>query len=299
MKTVIAGGSGFIGRAVVDLLGSRGDVVVLSRSNASVRNARSVVWAPPAVGEWARELDDADVVVNLAGASIGEGRWTDARKRELLTSRVNPTRAIVEALQRSVRRERVLVNASAVGIYGDRGDELLDESSAPGTGFLADLARAWESEALRAKDVARVAIVRFGVVLDSDGGMLQKLRLPFLLGGAAVLGTGEQWMSWISRRDAVRLLEWVIATPAATGIFNATSPHPVTNREFTRAYAASLRRPALFRAPKWPLRLALGEMADALLFASQRAVPARGEREGFTFEDPTLDRALAASRTAA
>jgi uncharacterized protein len=291
-KIVIAGGSGFIGSALAEDLGKLADVSVLSRNPSKVPGARGVHWDPanPA-GEWVHVVADADVVINLAGANISEGRWNDPRKRELVDSRVESTRAIVAAL-RTKPKDRLLVNASATGFYGARGSEILDESSAPGTSFLASLAQQWEAEAKRAEDVARVVILRIGIVLDRSGGALAKTLTPFRLGAGGVMGSGDQYWSWIDRVDLVGLVRWAIETPAARGVYNATAPQPVTNREFTRTLAALLRRPAILPAPGFALRLALGEMADALLLTGQRVVPRRAEAEGFRFQYPQLERSL-------
>lgn len=291
-RIVIAGGSGFIGSALIDDLRTLADVAVLSRNPSKVTGARGVKWDPrDQSGEWVREVAEADVVINLAGANISDGRWNDARKRELVSSRVESTRAIVEAL-RTKQKERVLVNASATGIYGARGDEVLDETSTPGTGFLSSLAQQWEEEAERASDVARVVIIRIGIVLDRNGGALAKTLPPFRLGAGGVMGSGEQYWSWIDLTDLVALFRWAIETGSASGVYNGTAPAPVTNREFTKTLAGVLRRPAILPAPAFALRIALGEMADALLLTGQRVVPRRAESEGFVFRFPDLKDSL-------
>lgn len=287
MKIVIAGGTGFLGEPLVRRLAARGDdVTVLTRNPAKVEVGRGVQWDGRTQGAWAEDVAAADVVINLAGENISEGRWTAERKRRLIDSRLHATNAIVAA------RPRTLINASAVGIYGDRGDETLDESSPRGSGFLADLVEQWEAAARAAESFARLVIIRFGVVLAPDGGALKKLLLPFRLGVGGPIGSGKQWMSWIDREDALRLVEWAISTPGARGVYNATAPEPLRNRDFSNVLARALRRPAIFPTPPFALRVLLGEMADEALLASQRAVPRHALDDGFTFERPTLVNAM-------
>jgi uncharacterized protein (TIGR01777 family) len=298
MKIVVAGGSGFLGEPLVKRLLARGDdVAVLTRNAAHVRLAashvRPVQWDAKSQGLWSDEAAAADVVINLAGENIGEGRWTDERKQRMVASRLDATHAIVEALRRDPSRPRTLINASAVGFYGNRGDELLDESSARGEGFLADLVERWEAAARGAESLARLVVLRFGVVLDAEGGALKKMALPFKLGAGGPVGSGTQWMSWIDRDDAVRMVEWAIDRDAARGIYNATSPQPVRNREFAQALGRALHRPALIPAPAFALRLVFGQMGEEVLLAGQRVVPRRAEAEGFAFDRPRLDEALA------
>ncbi|HET7712884.1 MAG TPA: TIGR01777 family oxidoreductase [Thermoanaerobaculia bacterium] len=293
MKIVVAGGSGFIGSALVGHLVERGDeVVILTRDPRQVRVGRGVEWSPPTIGSWTREVKSADAVVNLAGESIGEGRWTDERKRRLVRSRIDSTNALVAALKEHPAEERAFISASAVGFYGSRGDEALDENASQGRGFLADLTREWESVAGEATTVARVVIARFGVVLGSDGGALAKMLLPFRLGLGGPIGNGQQWMSWIHRDDVVRFIEWALADGGARGIYNVTSEEPVRNREFTRALGKALRRPAVLPVPGFALRALFGQMADEVLVAGQRVVPRRATAEGFTFSYPSIDAAL-------
>lgn len=295
MKVVIAGGSGFLGEPIVQRLLARGDdVAVLTRNPRHVRAGRALQWDARSQGAWSDEAASADVVINLAGENIGEGRWTAERKKRMVSSRLDATGAIVEALRRDPARARALVSASAVGFYGDRGDELLDERSARGAGFLAELVERWEAAARQAESLSRLVILRFGVVLAPDGGALKKMMLPFKLGAGGPVGNGKQWMSWIERDDAVRIVEWAIDQPSARDIYNATSPQPVSNREFSRALGRALHRPAVMPAPAFALRLAFGEMAEEVLLAGQRVVPVRASAEGFVFGRPSIDTALAA-----
>jgi uncharacterized protein (TIGR01777 family) len=295
MKIAIAGGSGFLGEPLVRRLVQRGDdVVVLSRDPSRVKAGRGVQWDGRTQGAWSSEAGSADVVINLAGENIGEGRWTGERKKKLVASRVDATGAVVEALRQAPSKARTLVNASAVGYYGVRGDEVLDESGSKGPGFLAEVVEQWEAAARTAEPfVSRLVILRLGVVLAGDGGALAKMLLPFRMGAGGPVGNGQQWMSWVDRDDAIRAFEWAIDQPAAQGVYNVTSPEPVRNRDFTRALGKTLHRPAVIPAPAFALRIAFGQMADEVLLGGQRAVPVRLEREGFTFEAPTLDASLA------
>lgn len=293
MKIIVAGGTGFIGEPLVRKLLPRGDVVVLSRDPSRVRAGRGVAWDGRSDGDWTREVADADVVINLAGENIAEGRWTAERKRRLVASRLDATRALVAAMQKTPSRKRTLVNSSAVGFYGDRGDETLDESATTGAGFLADLVVQWENAARVAEPIARVAILRLGVVLAKGGGALGKMELPFRLGAGGPIGSGRQWMSWIHRDDVIRMIEWAIDNEGVRGVYNTTAPEPVQNREFVRALGKAMHRPALVPAPAFALRIAFGQMADETLLAGQRAVPARATAAGFRFEAATLQQALA------
>jgi len=267
MRIAISGGTGFIGSAVVQRLRERGDEVIVLRRG---------------------EVQIGDVNINLAGENIGK-RWTRERKRRIVESRVDTTNAIVDA------RPRVLINASAVGFYGPRGDEILDESSEGGAGFLAEVTRAWEATAHRADDFARVVIFRFGVVLGAGGGALKQMMLPFRFGAGGPIGSGRQWMSWIDRQDVVRAIEWAIDNPNVRGVYNITSPEPLRNRDFAHALGRVMHRPSIMPAPGFALRIALGEMADEMLLTGQRVVPARALREGFAFRYPTLESSLAAN----
>jgi hypothetical protein len=294
MKIVIAGGSGFIGEPLVKRLLARGDeVAVLTRNAARVTAGRPLQWDAKTQGTWSDAVAAADAVVNLAGENIAEGRWTESRKQQLVDSRLDATRAIVEALRRSPSPRRALINASAVGFYGNRHDEEVDESSSRGSGFLADLVERWEAAAREAEAVARLVVLRFGIVLGSGGGALQKMLLPFRLGAGGPIGTGNQWMSWIERDDVVRLVEWAIDHDIVRGVYNATAPQPARNRDFARALGRALSRPAFMPTPAFALRVAFGQMADEALLAGQKAMPRRAEREGFQFDSPTLEQAIA------
>lgn len=294
MKIVVAGGTGFLGQPLVSELLHRGhSVAVLTRDAARVEAGTPLVWDGRTQGSWSAEVAAADAVVNLSGESIGDGRWTTERKRRLLSSRLDPTRALVEALRSHPSRNRALINISAVGFYGVRGDEVLDESAPRGTGFLADLVERWEAAAREADDVARVVLPRLGVVLGPGGGALEQMAQPFRLGAGGPIANGRQWMSWVSRDDVIRFLAQAIETDSMRGVYNVTAPEPVRNRDFARALGRALHRPSLVPAPAFALRLMFGELADELLIGGQRVVPKRAQAEGFAFEAPSVEAALA------
>jgi len=235
----------------------------------------------------------ADAVVNLAGASIAQGRWTTERKKLLLSSRVGTTRALVHALSKMAARPRVLVSASGIGYYGNCGDQVLTEESSLGQDFLSRLGQEWEAEAAKAEAFGiRVVRARFGVILAKHGGALPVMARPFLWGVGGRIGSGEQWMSWVTLQDVVGIVRFALENGAARGPLNVVSPQPVRNAEFTKVLAKILRRPALFPAPAFALRLLLGEMADELLLSSQRVLPAQLEKLGYRFLHPDLDAAL-------
>jgi len=297
MRVVIAGGTGFLGYPLGEALARDGhDVVTLSRGNASAaaRGARTVSWAPDgSVGPWAAEIDGAAAIVNLAGESIAARRWSAAQKRRILESRVLATRGLVNAIRQARLAPQVFVSGSAVGYYGPLGDELAAEDHPPGSDFLAHVCRAWEAEAMAADAATRrIVVVRTGLVLARDGGALPKMLLPFWFGAGGPVGSGRQYWPWIARRDWIDLVRWAIATPAAAGPLNAVAPEPVTNREFAQALGRALHRPALLPTPAFALKLALGEMADALLLSGQRAIPQKAVSLGFTFRQTTLQEAL-------
>ncbi len=300
MKILIAGSSGLVGTALVESLGQAGHTVcrlLRPESAAKAAGARpsvAVRW-DPGTGELEGAAAGADALVNLAGVSIASGRWTAERKRALYGSRVDTTRVLVKAAGQLHPRPRVLVSASAIGYYGSHGDEELGEDSEPGNDFLAGLARDWEQEALRAEDSGmRVVCLRFGVILARTGGALQRMLLPFKLGAGGRLGSGKQWMSWVTLAEAVSVVRFALENESLRGPVNTVSPNPARNREFTAALAQALHRPAIFPAPAFALRLALGEMADALLLVSQRVVPWKLSALGYEFIHPELAGALAA-----
>ena len=244
-----------------------------------------------------RVVDGADAVINLAGESIAGGRWTHARKKAIRDSRVQATSALVTALATAARRPPVFLSASAIGIYGNRGDEPLTEDSSAGSDFLADVCRDWERLALEAAPASRVVPLRTGLVLDRRGGALPQLALPFRLFVGGPVGSGRQYMSWIHIDDWVAMVQWALTTSAVSGAINLTAPTPVTNAEFSRTLGRVLHRPAFMRAPAMALRLVLGEMADALVLGGQRVLPARAQTMRYTFTYDRLASALQAIYT--
>jgi len=284
MKAVIAGGTGFLGSALAGSLRADGhQVTIISRRP---HGPDQVAWTNRSA------LDGADVVVNLAGTSLDSGRWNDSRKAEILHSRVQATETIVNAMSAASRRPPLLLNQSAVGFYGAHGSEPLTEESPPGSDFLASVCVAWEAAAMKAAWMTRVVLLRTGLPLDSSGGALPRLALPFRFFAGGRLGSGEQYWSWIHIDDWVRMIRWAIEEPDIKGPLNATAPAPATNRELADALGRALRRPVFAPAPAFVLRLVLGEMADALILSGQRVLPAKATRGGFEFRYADLDSAL-------
>jgi uncharacterized protein (TIGR01777 family) len=300
-RIVIAGGTGLIGRALAARLAASGrEVVLLSRSASAgpddpalPAGCRLARWDGRTAEGWLDLASGAAAIVNLAGESIAGERWTAARKARILSSRQQATAAVAAAIAQAKSPPRLLLQASAVGYYGDRADELLAEDAAAGGGFLGETARAWEAASAEVDKVGvRRVIARTGVVLAREGGAFPRMALPFRLGAGAILGSGRQWMPWIHLADEIAALEFVIGNEAVRGAVNLAAPAPATQAEFARELARTLHRPLLARAPAWVLRAALGEMAD-LVLASQRVVPQRLLEAGFRFRFPELPAALA------
>lgn len=295
MRALITGATGFIGRRLLEHID---EPVVLSRDPASAKQKLGKVEAfawdlmsgPPS----AEAFRDVSAVFHLAGEPVAEGRWNADKKRRIMESRKIGTANLVKGLEQLSRRPPVLVSASAVGYYGSRGDEVLDESSPPGHDFLADVCKEWELAAQRATNFGmRVVNPRIGIVLGAGGGALGKMLLPFKLGLGGRLASGKQWMPWIQLDDLVGLFLHAAMHPEVGGPMNAVAPNPVINREFTRELAAAVHRPAIFPVPGAMLNLAVGEFAQVLL-ASQRVVPRVAERTGYQFRYPELSGALQA-----
>jgi uncharacterized protein (TIGR01777 family) len=290
MRVLVTGASGLIGTALVQSLRRDGhEAITLVRR--SPQGAGELQWNPAVTD--AQPFEGADAVVHLAGESIAGGRWTEERKKKIVESRLVGTQNLAESIAKVTRRPAVLVSASAIGYYGDRGDEVLTESSSSGSGFLAQVARGWEAATEpAARAGVRVVAPRIGVVLAGQGGALPKMALPFKFGLGGRVGSGKQWMSWITLDDLVRLLVYAVTNELIRGPVNAVSPQSVTNAEFTRTLARVLHRPAIFPAPAFAVRLVLGEMADELLLASQRVEPKVAMESGFRFQYPQLETAL-------
>jgi uncharacterized protein len=320
MKVSVTGATGLVGTALVSALVRDGHTVcrLLRRESVTSRKETrraedgegsgkqagdaqvfDVAWDPEAsaasaIGDPQGRIAGADAVVNLAGASIAGGRWTTQRKMQLRASRVKTTRALVMALGKMTAVPKVLVSASAIGIYGDRGDELLTEQSEPGRDFLAGLAGEWEAEARKAEALGmRVVCARCGIILAKHGGALPQIMKPFRFGLGGKLGSGKQWMSWVALQDVIGVLLFALSNAAVAGAVNVVAPQPARNEEFTKELARAMHRPAFLPAPEFALRLALGEeLADALPLASQRVRPARLQQLGYTFRYPELGLAL-------
>ncbi|MBZ5503521.1 MAG: TIGR01777 family oxidoreductase [Acidobacteriia bacterium] len=295
MKILISGASGFVGQALVTALRAEGHTVARLVRPGGVLSPGDVSWNPMSATSDVSAMEGADAVVNLSGASIAAGRWTSQRKAILRSSRIDCTRVLVDTLLRLQRKPRVFLSASAIGYYGDRGGEVLTEASPWGTDFLALLARDWEGEAIRAEHGGiRTVILRFGLILSAHGGALPKMLLPFKFGAGGRFGRGQQWMSWIELQDSLGIIRAAIADDRFSGPLNVVAPHPLRNVEFTRIVAAALRRPAIFPAPAFALRLLLGEMAGPLLLASQRVRPERLLSLGYQFRCDDLATTLRA-----
>lgn len=296
-RIVVTGGTGLLGRALVERLAAGAfDVVVLSRrpdrSAGIPAAARLIGWDGRSATGWAHEVDGAAAIVNLAGEPIASGRWTAARRRRILESRREACGALLEAVRAARVKPEVLLQASAVGFYGDRADAWLDEAIPAGEGFLAETTTLWEgaSVPIAALGVRRV-LLRTGVVLAREGGALPKLLLPLRLGLGGKLGAGRQWVPWIHVADEIAAILFLLDRTECAGAFNLVAPAPVTNAELTRIAAARLRRPNVLAVPAWALRAVLGELSQVVL-ASQRVRPARLLEMGFEFRYPVLGAAL-------
>ena len=293
MQILVTGGTGFIGQALVPGLTAAGhEVLILSRGRhrdqQGVRYLRDLDSLPSAT--------PVDAVINLAGASLAGKRWNDAYKREIVDSRIDTTRAILDLVQRLDKAPGVLLNASAIGYYGASDDTPLDENAPPGVGFSAELCRHWEQVASGAEDRGvRVCLLRLGVVLDAGGGALTEMARPFRMGIANWIGDGHQFLSWVHRTDVVGAMLFLLENNALSGVFNVTAPAPVTSRELCDALKKQLRTLVTLPMPAPAMRLMVGQMADELLITGQRVVPSALVEAGFAFRYPDIDSALAAS----
>ena len=293
LHVVISGSTGLVGAALVPFLTTGGHRVTRLVRSPPQHPADEVRWDPAGGSIDAARLEGVDAVVHLAGENIAAGRWTDAAKARIKESRIRGTRLLCESLARLRQPPQVLVCASAIGYYGDRGAAVVDEDSEPGRGFLADVCRAWEAATAPASAAGiRVVQLRLGVVLTAAGGALAKLLLPFQLGAGGRLGSGEQYMSWIALDDLIGAILHSMRTETLQGAVNAVAPQPVTNLEFTKTLGRVLSRPTLFPVPAAAVRLAFGEMADEMLLAGARVAPARLTATHYTFRYPDLEAAL-------
>jgi uncharacterized protein len=300
MHIVMTGGTGFIGRSLCASLcqeGHRVTLITRRREDAQRLFGSTVTvveWNGQEAGAWEHCLEDADAVINLAGAPIADGRWTEARKRLLTESRILTTRLLVAGMSRRSSKPRTLVSASGIGYYGASDDRMLDESAARGRGFLADLCLAWEEEAIRAEEFGvRVVLLRTGMVLEQDGGALPKMLLPFRLFTGGPIMPGTQWVSWIHRRDHIGLTRWALTTPSVNGPVNAVAPEAVTMSRFCEGLGRVLHRPSWLPVPGFTLSLALGELGT-LMTTGQRVSPAKALSGGYVFHYPMLEMALRA-----
>ncbi len=292
MRIIISGASGLIGSALKTSLVAAGHGVVPLVRSSKTPGSGEAVWNPAAGTIDPSVIDGADAVINLNGRSIADGRWNATAKDELRSSRIDSTRTLVEAIGACNNPPRVLINASAVGYYGDRGDEILDEASPRGEGFLAELSRDWEETALAARsDRTRVALLRLGMVIAREGA-LGKMLMPFKLGLGGPIGSGRQFWSWIGLDDVCGVVEFILGNEAVSGAVNVVSPQQLRCSDFARTLGRVLSRPAIVPMPAFAARLALGEMADALLLASQRVRPTMLSAAGYEFRAPSLDMAI-------
>lgn len=292
MKVLITGASGLIGHALQKSLKDRGHELLIA-SRSPKREEGSIRWTVEDGFEDPERLEGTDAVVHLAGETVSGLRWTDEKKKAIRDSRVLGTRSVVDALSRLKRKPKVLVAASAIGYYGERGDEELTESSGAGDGFLSSVSKEWEAESRRAEDLGiRTVLLRTGIVLSKDGGALATMLTPFKLGVGGVVGSGKQWMSWISLDDQIEIINYAIENENVRGAVNAVSSNPVTNEQFTKTLGEVLYRPTFLPLPEFAVSMIFGEMGDALLLASTKVMPKRLLDAGFEFKYPELKPAI-------
>lgn len=292
MRIIVSGSHGLVGTALIKALEADGhEIYRLVRHAPS--SDQEIEWSPDRYSIAISRIEGFDAVFHLAGESIASGRWTDEKKRKIRESRTKGTKLLADALANLSAPPKTLISASATGYYGDRGDEVLTETSPPGEGFLADICVEWEqaTEHARAKGV-RVVNTRFGIILDKEGGALAKMLTPFRMGIGGRIGDGKQWMSWIALADVIGALQFALKNESMNSPVNFVAPNPVTNAEFTKTLGKVLSRPTIFPIPEFGVRLAFGEMADALLLSSQRVEPKGLADAGFRFEHPQLAAAL-------
>lgn len=293
MKIAIAGASGLVGTALIPVLEMQGHAI--TRLVRQTPRAGEIEWHPNQDEVSAASIEVFDIIINFAGENIAGGRWTDEQKRKIRDSRVNGTHLLSEAIAKMERKPRAFICASATGIYGDRDNEILDEQSESGGGFLAGVCREWEKACdLAVRAGVRVVNLRFGPILAREGGMLAKLLTPFKMGMGGKVGSGKQFISWVSMEDAVNAVVSAINDESIRGPLNVVSPNPVTNEEFTKTLGHVLNRPTALAMPAFAARLAFGEMADEMLLVSQRVMPRKLSASGFQFMYPELEAAFRA-----
>lgn len=290
MKVLVTGSSGLIGSALIESLRSNDHEAIRLQRNDPAEGSPS--WDPENGMIDLAGVEDIDAVVNLAGENIATGRWNDRKKSRILSSRIKGTKLLAEYFSALDHKPRVIVSASAVGFYGDCGQELVDENNGPGSGFLADVCKQWEAAASVGDAGIRVANVRLGMVLSAAGGALKKMLTPFKMGLGGVIGSGKQYISWVSIDDVVETIQYIIANDSMRGPINLVSPNPASNREFTKTLGRVLHRPTIFPMPALAARIAFGEMANELLLASTRAMPKKLTDSGYKFRHPELRDAL-------
>jgi len=295
MKILVSGSSGLVGQALVKAYEEAGhEVVVLVRRRVSV-GPGAFYWEPENNKVDPQALEGVDVIIHLAGESIAEGRWTDEKKQRIRDSRVKSTRLLAEAAANAEHPPKVFACASAIGYYGERGDETLDENSPAGAGFLADVCKEWEAACQPAAEKGiRVINLRFGMILSPDGGALAKMLTPFRMGVGGKVGSGDQYYSWVALEDVVRAIEYAVEVESISGPVNIVARNPVTNLKFTKALGSVLGRPTIFPMPAFAARMAFGEMADELLLASTRVIPEKLRDAGFTFKHDQIGECLRA-----
>lgn len=293
MKVAVSGANGLVGHRLLSTLQEAGhEVVKILRNGASAR-PQDIVWNQKADSDALNQLKGVDAVIHLAGESIASGRWNDAKKAAIRSSRVEPTRALSEKLAELENGPKTFLCASAIGFYGDRGAQELSESSPVGTDFLSDVCKEWESATAKASEAGiRVVNLRTGVVLSKEGGALKAMLPPFLMGAGGNMGDGVQYMSWIDIDDEVRAIYHCLITATLSGPVNLVAPNPVSNAQFTKALGAAIKRPTIFPMPALAARLILGEMADALILSSARVKCDKLQESGFQFEYPKISDSL-------
>jgi uncharacterized protein (TIGR01777 family) len=299
-RVVITGGTGFIGRALSSRLIQEGfDVVCLTRNVSAAKNKglsgiKFVGWDGKSASGWVDYAEGSAAIINLAGESIGSGRWNTLKRQKILHSRIDAGKAVTEAVKSAKNKPGVVIQASAIGIYGNRGNEILDESSTPGEGFLADVAKAWE-ESTKESEVlgVRRVTIRTGIVLGTTGGTLPRLLMPYRFFVGGPIGSGKHWISWIHLADEIEAILFLLKRKDLSGVFNLTAPHPIQNKRLSRELGKLLHRPSWFPIPGLVLKLFFGKMAEETILSSQRVLPACLEEAGYTFAHPNLSGALA------